>query len=313
MQHTSFTGLADGLLLTPEQSFLTDDSREILRFALEAKMCGMDAALVTLVEIRGGAARAPGAQMVVREDGFYCGFVSGGCVESAAAFEALEVIASGEDRCVHYGEGSPWFDIVLPCGGGITLSIHKLRSARPLLAVLNSLEQRQAAGLRYSPRSQSLHIVTSQAKTGWHNGDFITAYQPCVRAMIYGRSIEAQTTAALARSAGYEVALHDGTTPQSPAIMDADSAVILLCHDLARELPVLQAALDAKPFYIGALGSQRTHLKRVEKLQELGWSQQAISRIKAPIGIFPKARDARSLALSVLADVAATRLNAGAS
>ena len=133
----------------PEQAFLTDDHRIILRFAVEALMSGKGAVLVTLVEIHGGAARPLGAQMVVREDGRYCGFVSGGCVEAAAAFEALEMMGSGRDREIRYGEGSPWFDIVLPCGGGITLTLHKLRSAQPLLAVLNRLEQRKPAGLRW--------------------------------------------------------------------------------------------------------------------------------------------------------------------
>ena len=51
----------------PEQAFLTDDHRTILRFAVEALMSGKGAVLVTLVEIRGGAARPLGAQMVVRE------------------------------------------------------------------------------------------------------------------------------------------------------------------------------------------------------------------------------------------------------
>lgn len=63
-------------------------------------------------------------------------------MEAAAAFEALEMMGSGRDREIRYGEGSPWFDIVLPCGGGITLTLHKLRSAQPLLAVLNRLEQK---------------------------------------------------------------------------------------------------------------------------------------------------------------------------
>jgi xanthine dehydrogenase accessory factor len=305
-------GLAEEILLTPEPAFLTDDSGEILRFAVEALACGMEAALVTLVAIRGGAARPLGAQMTVREDGQYCGFVSGGCVETAVAHEALQVIASGEDRSVQYGEGSPWFDITLPCGGGITLSIHKLRSAQPLLAVLNCLEQRRPVGLRYSPRSQTLHALKAAPETGWHNQDFETAYRPCVRAIVYGRSIEAQTTAALAQAAGYETHAFDTVSAQSAALMDADTAVILLWHDLNRELPALQAALKAHPFYIGALGSYRTHCQRIQKLSELGWRPEEINRIKAPVGIFPKARDARSLALSVLADVAAARLSAGA-
>lgn len=300
--------LADDLRRTPERAFLTDDSREILRFAVESLMSGKEAALVMLTEIRGGAARSLGAQMVVREDGQYCGFVSGGCVEAAAAFEALEVIATGQDREVRYGQGSPYFDIVLPCGGGITLSIHKLRSAQPLLAVLNCLEQRQPTGLRYSPQTRTLTCLPTPTLTGWHNQNIEIGFHPCVRVLIHGGSIEAQATAELAATAGYDICHFDPCSGNHASHIDADTAVILLWHDLHRELPVLQAARDANPFYIGALGSQRTHSQRRQKLSELGWREEEIDRIKAPIGIFPKARDARTLALSVLADVAAARL-----
>ena len=79
----------------PEQAFLTDDHRIILRFAVEALMSGKGAVLVTLVEIHGGAARPLGAQMVVREDGRYCGFVSGGCVQAAIAKFAMAKVRRG--------------------------------------------------------------------------------------------------------------------------------------------------------------------------------------------------------------------------
>lgn len=201
----------------PEQAFLTDDHRTILRFAVEALMSGKGAVLVTLVEIRGGAARPLGAQMVVREDGRYCGFVSGGCVEAAAAFEALEMMGSGRDREIRYGEGSPWFDIVLPCGGGITLTLHKLRSAQPLLAVLNRTEQRKPAGLRYDPQAQSLVCLPTQTRTGWNLNGFEVGFRPCVRLMIYGRSLEAQATASLAAATGYDSHIFDLFRPQ-PAL-----------------------------------------------------------------------------------------------
>ena len=309
LQQLPLTEPAAGDPLTPEPAFLTDDSAAILRFAAEALMAGQAAALVTLVEIRGGAARPLGAQMAVRDDGLYCGFVSGGCVEPAAAHEALEVIASGTDRMVRYGQGSPYFDIVLPCGGGITLSIHKLRSAQPLHAVLNATAQRQTASLHYAPASQTLRSGLADGETGWHDEEFAVSYQPCTRVIVFGRSMEAEATARVARAAGYEVHTSDGFDPRTSfALMDAQTAVILLYHDLNRELPILQAALAANPFYIGALGSMRTHAARVEKLNGLGWCEQDLKRIRAPIGIFPKARDAHSLALSVLADVAAARL-----
>lgn len=293
----------------PEQAFLTDDHRTILRFAVEALMSGKGAVLVTLVEIRGGAARPLGAQMVVREDGRYCGFVSGGCVEAAAAFEALEMMGSGRDREIRYGGGSPWFDIVLPCGGGITLTLHKLRSAQPLLAVLNRLEQRKPVGLRYDPQAQSLVCLPTQTRTGWNLNGFEVGFRPCVRLMIYGRSLEAQATASLAAATGYDSHIFDLFPASASAQIDTDTAVILLCHDLNRELPVLQAAREAKPFYLGALGSYRTHTLRLQKLHELGWSREETTQIRAPVGIFPKARDAHTLALSVLAEVASVRLH----
>lgn len=292
----------------PEQAFLTDDRRAILRFAVEALMSGNAAVLVTLVEIRGGAARPLGAQMVVREDGRYCGFVSGGCVEAATAFAALEVMDSGCDREIRYGAGSQWFDIALPCGGGITLTLHKLRSARPILAVLNRLEQRKAAGLRYDPQAQSLVCLPTETRTGWVLNGFEVGFSPCVRLIVYGHSLEAQATASLAAATGYDSHTYDHFSASASAQIDANTAVVLLYHDLDRELPVWHAAREAKPFYLGALGSYRTHTLRLQKLHELGWSEKETEQIRAPVGIFPKARDAHTLALSVLAEVASVRL-----
>lgn len=83
-------------------------------------------------------------------------------MEAAAAFERLEMMGSGCDREIRYGEGSPWFDIVLPCGGGITLTSYKLRSAQPLLVVLNRLEQRKPAGCATIRSYQSLVCLLSR-------------------------------------------------------------------------------------------------------------------------------------------------------
>lgn len=292
--------------IKPQQALQTDDSESILRFALEAMEADSAAVLVTLVEIRGGAARALGAQMVVREDGRYCGYVSGGCVEAAAAYEALQVIATSKDRFVRYGEGSPYLDIVLPCGGGITLAFHQLRDAQPLRNVLDLLAKRQPAALRYLPTFQRLASAACTEITGWQEDAFITGYLPKTRVAVYGRSVEALATASIAQAAGYEVL--SGEDVQAQAV-DPFTAVILLYHDLDRELPVLLAALRSAPFYIGALGSRRTHATRIKKLLSLGFSEEEIARIKAPIGIFAQARDARTLALSIVADVAAARLN----
>lgn len=293
---------------TPHAALHTDDPLVVLRFAADALLAGMATALVTLTDIRGGSSRPRGAQMVVREDGQYCGVVSGGCVEAAAACEALEVIHTGCYRDVVYGQGSPYMDIVLPCGGSITLHIRPLYQAQPLLTVLNALGRRQAAGLRWNADMPGVTAVTGAVKTGRDGQTFQVGYRPRARLMIAGRAIAPEVTARIAQAAGYEVFSCDGWRPAHAAGgIDDDTAVILLYHDLHQELPFLDAALGASPFYIGALGSARTHQRRSERLLQLGYAPQAIARIKAPIGLFAKARDVSSLALSVLADVAAAR------
>lgn len=298
-------------VVLPTVALATDEPVEILRYAYDSFRAGIPVALVTLVEVRGGAARAIGAQMAVRGDGRYCGFVSGGCTEAAVAAEAIQALRKGHDRFLRLGEGSPFFDIVLPCGGGITLSIHILKKADPLGEVLSNLASRRPATLRYTPGSESMEFGEegSRSQAGWFDGTFTTHYQPRIRVLLCGRSVELTITAAVARAAGYEVDQIDLAVDSSAfaSRIDQFSAVALLFHDLDRELSLLQAALCSNPFYIGALGSRRTHEKRIALLREHGFEDADIARIKAPIGIFDKARDASSIALSVVADIAAAR------
>lgn len=293
----------------PVRSLSTDDPREILRFAADAFTKG-DVALATLTEIRGGAARALGSHVVVTADGHFCGYVSGGCVEAAVAAEAMRAIAEGRDRAVKFGIGSPFFDIVLPCGGGITVAIHVLQEVGALHEVLMRLERRETAGLQYCAERESLIGVEAPTRPSFLNGDFTSAYCPPTRIIVSGNSIEAEAVASIGKASGYDVVSTEWTGDEKrlAGAIDAFTAIVLLHHDLDAEHPVLDAALRSPAFYIGALGSTRTHRRRVVGLIDIGWSKLDIDRIRAPIGMFGPARDARSLALSVLADVAACRL-----
>ena len=287
----------------PTPASVTDRTAEVLRFALKSKDEGYRVALALLTRIDGGAARSPGSMMAIREDGKYCGFVSGGCTEAAVAAEAVRAIEDDEDRSVIYGLGSPFFDIVLPCGGGITISIHVLGNADAVKAVLSQLSLRRRTALSYRPKLQALEVSDTLVPTGWIEGAFTTQLRPQTRIFLSGGPIEMSATATLARAAGYDVHCHEGGSFQQD-IIDCDTAVASLHHDLDRDLVVLSGALASQPFYIGALGSKRTQERRVRALQDLGYTSADISRIKSPIGIFPKARHTHSLALSVLADIA---------
>jgi len=298
----------NGLMFQPSpvRTVLTDDPADILSFAADAAEKG-GAALATLVEIRGGAARRLGAHVAVSSSGSFCGYVSGGCVEAAVAAEALAAIAEGRDRMIKYGEGSPFFDIVLPCGGGITIAVHVIRNAAPLRSVVDGVQQRRSATLRYSPSDQQLLAAAGGTRSGWEDEAFMIAYHPRTRVVVSGNNLEANAVASVAKVSGYDVISCEEAADIAD-IIDSATAVVMLHHDLEVEDKALHAALRSQAFYIGALGSTRTHRRREQRLKTAGWSGVEIGRIKAPIGFFGPTRDSSSLALSVVADIAAARL-----
>lgn len=292
----------------PLRVSISDHPADILSFAIDAFSTG-PVALATLVEVRGGAARVPGSQMAIASDGSFCGYVSGGCVEAAVAAEALLAVAEGRDRLVKFGKGSPSFDIILPCGGGISVAVHVVRDPEPLRRVLETLGNRQATGLGYSPARQELRVTSVPGREGWSADEFVTVYRPRTRLVISGQTGETDAVTRLARASSYDVVqfvpLHHD--PGNRRMFDQFTAVALLYHDLDAEVALLECALRSPAFYVGALGSTRTHTKRIERLAARRFGPDDIARIKAPIGIFGPTRDATSLALSVLADVAASR------
>jgi xanthine dehydrogenase accessory factor len=290
----------------PYQAFMTEDDKAILKYAIDGAESRHGCALVTLVDIRGGAARALGAQMAVRGDGGYCGYVSGGCTEATVAAEAVAAIGIGNDRYLKLGEGSTFFDIRLPCGGGITLAIHVITNPKPLRQVLDYIGKRTSACLTYNPESQTItaQMVSTSLPSGWRGQSFSRSYRPSVRLVIFGRGIENVATSRLAASADFEVFSYDRMSPQFfESDIDPDTAVVILFHDIELELPCLKISLDRNPFYLGALGSARTHERRCSALREAGYDHVQMSKIKAPIGLFGPTRNANSLALSIVADI----------
>ena len=91
---------------------------------------------------------------------------------------------------------------------------------------------------------------------------------------------------------------------------DARSAVVTLTHDPKLDDPALDAALKSEAFYIGALGSRKTHAARLSRLRELGHSEAALARIRGPVGLDIGAETTPEVALSILAEIVAVRRRA---
>ena len=136
----------------------------------------------------------------------------------------------------------------------------------------------------------------------------------------------ASGVAAMARIAGYDVTLidpresfgsdtrfpgetilHDWPDEAVAALgLDARTALVTLSHDPKLDTPALAAALRAEPFYIGALGSTRTHAKRRSALQAEGFSDADIDRISGPVGLDIKAATPAEIALSIMGEITQT-------
>ena len=91
---------------------------------------------------------------------------------------------------------------------------------------------------------------------------------------------------------------------------DTRTAIVTLTHDPKLDDPALDAAIRSPAYYVGALGSRRTHAKRVARLEEMGHDAAAIGRIRAPVGLDIAAVTAPEIALSILAEIVATRRGA---
>ena len=84
---------------------------------------------------------------------------------------------------------------------------------------------------------------------------------------------------------------------------DARCAIVALTHDPKLDDPALAIALRSEAFYIGALGSRKTHAKRVARLREQGFSDEEIARIRGPVGLAIGAKTPAEIAISIIAEV----------
>jgi len=154
---------------------------------------------------------------------------------------------------------------------------------------------------------------------------FINVYAPTARLVIIGAVHISQSLAPLAQALGYDVFVVDPRTSFAseerfpgislfadwpdvalpPLRIDRYTAVAALTHDPKIDDPALLHALQRDCFYIGALGSRKTHGKRVDRLMAAGMSEAAVARIHSPIGLAIGAVSPGEIAVSIMAEITA--------
>ena len=165
---------------------------------------------------------------------------------------------------------------------------------------------------------------TVESDAGKH---FIHVHNPPLRLIVVGAVHIAQPLARMAALAGYAVTVVDprrafAADERFGAIavsrdwpdealtaldIDARTAVVTLTHDPKLDDPALTVALRSAAFYIGSLGSRRTHGKRHDRLMELGISEAEFARIHGPIGLDIGALSPAEIAVSIMAEITQVR------
>ena len=206
------------------------------------------------------------------------------------------------------------------------------RRAAVLVTEVESGAQRlvKGADVAKDPLRAVLEKRLRMAKSGMEESAqgrvFLTVYVPSPKLVITGAVHISQTLAPLGAMLGYDVTIVDPRTAFAsierfpdvkllaewpdvalpPLNVDRYTAFVALTHDPKIDDPALQHAFQRECFYIGALGSKKTHAKRVARLKEAGLSDAAIARIHAPIGLPIGAVSPAEIALAIMSEITQT-------
>ena len=316
---------------------MTDTLDKMPEVALAFLADGHRAAIATVIETWGSAPRPVGAQLAIREDGEFQGSVSGGCVEGAVVAEALEVLETGEPRILEYGvSDEEVFAVGLACGGEIKILVEPIGIGQGVsVDILKSLTEARAnrtpVGIATNLNTWERTLIgpadapnrLTKDKSGKDDDTFTLIQNPPLRLIVVGAVHIAQALLPMAAIAGYATYLIDprdsfGSQARFPnetilnewpdaAVeqlgLDARTALVTLTHDPKLDTPALAAALNSDAFYIGALGSSRTHAKRRAQLTEQGFTDTHIDRIHGPVGSNIGAATPSEIAISIMAQI----------
>jgi xanthine dehydrogenase accessory factor len=227
-----------------------------------------------------------------------------------SVYEELHRVVDGGGRAVVFtvisGENAGSKLLVRPDGTTVG-------SGPPELAALAPAAQRRGAS----------HVLEHEGVT-----IFADVFAPAVRLFVYGAVDTAEALCKAVKLVGWTSVVADARArfatrerlPSADEILvawpeeafaqvqpDLGTAVVVLTHDDKFDLPALEAALESEAFYIGALGSRRNQERRRERLLEAGVPEAALDRIAGPCGLDIGAASSAETALSMLAEMIASR------
>ena len=314
-----------------------DQFNIILPTALEWHLSGTGAAVATVIRTWGSAPRPVGSQLAVSGEGDIIGSVSGGCVEGAVIIEALNTLKTGKNVILEYGvSDEDAFAVGLACGGNIQILVEPVGSglSENILAdLVCRCQRREPVAYSIDIKSGVNKVITLDINggkknvgthtSGFYGAEFLVIYEKPLRMAVIGGVHIAQPLVSIARMSGFSVMVIDPRSTFLNAIRfpnvelsnlwpdealkafkpDSRTAIITLSHDPKIDDLGLIEALNSNCFYIGCLGSKKTHSKRLDRLSKIVNSDVCLRRLHGPIGLNIQSRTPTEIAISIMAEV----------
>ena len=316
-------------MVSPVSIFSTD--REILQTAIDWLQSGHQVALVTVAKTWGSSPRPRGSLLLIRDDGIHAGSVSGGCIEEDLVnrYKNCE-LTDQYPNLINYGvDRQDALRFGLPCGGRLELVVEKLDSATPLKALLDSMAKGKLVARRVCMNTGevSLHPVKEKTDFRYNKDELVKIFGPGWHLLLVGAGHLSRYVANIALMLDYKVTVCDpreeyqfdwdnegiNFTRNMPddvvreTAVNTRSVIITLAHDPKLDDMALMEALTLDVFYVGALGSKRSHKQRRERLLELGLTQQQLEKLHAPVGLDIGSHTPPEIAVSIMAELTALR------
>ncbi len=315
---------------------MLSEDQEVLRQARGWCRSGERAWLCTIVTITGSSPRPRGSMLACNAAGDVVGSLSGGCVEE----DLMQALLQGEieitaPRLLEYGVNAEEnARLGLPCGGRLGVLVQKLDRADTdwLDAALQAIDARYCLlrTLDLNGGETQVTRVDSYTEPALDERTLRQCFGPQMRMLLVGAGQLAQTLAELAQAMDYQVIVTDPRAetlqrwrgpdielvqgmPDDVVLARADdpfAIVITLTHDPRIDDMALMVALDTRAWYVGALGSQRTTEKRLQRLRALEVSEAAIARLHAPVGLAIGSKTPLEIAVAIMAEITSLRRGA---
>ena len=292
--------------------------------------------LATVISTWGSAPRPIGGQMAIDSNGEIIGSVSGGCIEGAVIAEGIEAINDGKTRIRDYGISNDMaWEVGLACGGELKVLIQPLEiEDKIIFSVVEGIKNRKQIKLKINCsngyRTLDNTLINQVSYFDKEQNEFIQVIDPKPRLFIVGAVHIAQALVSLAKTTDFEIILIDPRdhfatrerfpdckvlnewpdTALSKYSLDPSTHLVTLTHDPKIDDPALIYTLRENIGYIGSLGSKKTHQKRYDRLSSLGFNENEINKIHAPIGLDIKAKTPAEIAVSVMAEIISFRRKA---